>query len=101
VNGVAAGATRTAIRTASAFPVPAADYRSPEIDRAIEALTPLAIRADPADHTGAYILLASRSEGRLITGAVVETDAGLGVRGLRRTRGGDRLNQRFGDPSVA
>jgi NAD(P)-dependent dehydrogenase (short-subunit alcohol dehydrogenase family) len=100
VNGVAAGATRTPIRTAPAFAVPAADYRSSEIDQTIEALTPLAIRADPADHAGAYVLLASRSEGRLITGAVIETDAGLGIRGLRRTRGGDGLTERFGDLSV-
>jgi NAD(P)-dependent dehydrogenase (short-subunit alcohol dehydrogenase family) len=101
VNGVAAGATRTPIRTAGAFSAPGADYRSPEIDQAIETLTPLAIRADPADHTGAYVLLASRSEGRLITGTVIETDAGLGVRGLRRTRGGDRLDQQFSDPASA
>jgi NAD(P)-dependent dehydrogenase (short-subunit alcohol dehydrogenase family) len=101
VNGVAAGATRTPIRTAPVFSVPDSDYRSPEIDRAIEGLTPLAIRADPADHTGAYVLLASRSDGRVITGAVIETDAGLGVRGLRRTRGGDGLTQKFSDPSVA
>jgi NAD(P)-dependent dehydrogenase (short-subunit alcohol dehydrogenase family) len=101
VNGVAAGATRTPIRTAAAFCAPGPDYRSPEVDRAIEAVTPLALRADPADHTGAYVLLASRREGRAITGAVIETDAGLGVRGLRRTRGGDGLVQRFSDPSVA
>ena len=101
VNGVAAGATRTPIRTAPAFSVPASDHELPEIDEAIRALTPLAIRADPADHAGAYVLLASRTEGRLITGTVIQTDAGLGVRGLRRTRGGDRLDQRFSDPSVA
>jgi NAD(P)-dependent dehydrogenase (short-subunit alcohol dehydrogenase family) len=100
VNGVAAGATRTPIRTAPVFAMPDPDYRSNEIDRAIEAVTPLAIRADPADHAGAYVLLASRSEGRVITGAVIETDAGLGVRGLRRTRGGDGLGERFSDPSV-
>jgi NAD(P)-dependent dehydrogenase (short-subunit alcohol dehydrogenase family) len=100
VNGVAAGATRTPIRTAPAFSIPVSDYELPEIDQAIRALTPLAIRADPADHAGAYVLLASRTEGRLITGAVIETDAGLGIRGLRRTRGGDRLDERFSDPSV-
>ena len=100
VNGVAAGATRTPIRTAPALSLPDSDYRSTEIDRAIEAVTPLAIRADPADHAGAYVLLASRTEGRVITGAVIETDAGLGVRGLRRTRGGDRLEQKFSDSSI-
>jgi NAD(P)-dependent dehydrogenase (short-subunit alcohol dehydrogenase family) len=101
VNGVAAGATRTPIRTAPAFSIPVSNYELPEIDEAIRALTPLAIRADPADHAGAYVLLASRTEGRLITGAVIQTDAGLGVRGLRRTRGGDGLDERFSDPSVA
>jgi 2,3-dihydroxy-2,3-dihydrophenylpropionate dehydrogenase len=101
VNGVAAGATRTPIRNAAAFSVPEVDYRSPEIDETVEALTPLAIRADPADHAGVYVLLASRTEGRVITGAVIETDAGLGVRGLRRTRGGDGLEQKFSDPTVS
>jgi NAD(P)-dependent dehydrogenase (short-subunit alcohol dehydrogenase family) len=100
VNGIAAGATRTPIRTAPVLSIADPDYRSTEIDRAIEAVTPLAIRADPADHAGAYVLLASRSDGRVITGAVIETDAGLGVRGLRRTRGGDRLEQKFSDRSL-
>jgi 2,3-dihydroxy-2,3-dihydrophenylpropionate dehydrogenase len=94
VNGVAAGATRTPIRTAPVFGATEGDYTAPEVDRAIESLTPLAIRADPADHAGAYVLLASRADGKLLTGSVIETDAGLGIRGLRRTRGGDRLEPR-------
>jgi 2,3-dihydroxy-2,3-dihydrophenylpropionate dehydrogenase len=94
VNGVAAGATRTPIRTAPVFGATEGDYTAPEVDRAIESVTPLAIRADPADHAGAYVLLASRADGKLLTGSVIETDAGLGIRGLRRTRGGDRLEPR-------
>jgi 2,3-dihydroxy-2,3-dihydrophenylpropionate dehydrogenase len=94
VNGVAAGATRTPIRTAPIFGATEGDYTAPEIDRAIESLTPLGIRADPADHAGAYVLLASRTDGKLLTGSVIETNAGLGVRGLRRTRGGDHLGSR-------
>jgi NAD(P)-dependent dehydrogenase (short-subunit alcohol dehydrogenase family) len=94
VNGVAAGATRTPIRTAPVFGATEGDYTAPEVDRAIESVTPLAIRADPADHAGAYVLLASRADGKLLTGSVIETDAGLGIRGLRRTRGGDRLESR-------
>jgi NAD(P)-dependent dehydrogenase (short-subunit alcohol dehydrogenase family) len=95
VNGIAAGATRTPIKTAAAFGAAPPDYPEAAIDAAIEALTPLAIRADPADHAGAYVLLASRKDGRLLTGTVIETDAGLGIRGLRRTRGGDRLAAHF------
>jgi hypothetical protein len=37
----------------------------------------------------------------VITGAVIETDAGLGIRGLRRIRGGDGLGQKFSDPTVS
>jgi len=48
----------------------------PAVDAAIEGLTPLAIRADPADHAGAYVLLASRTDGRLLT-----------VQSSRRTQG--------------
>jgi NAD(P)-dependent dehydrogenase (short-subunit alcohol dehydrogenase family) len=92
VNGVAAGATRTPIRTAEVFGTTDPNYAAPAVDAAIEGLTPLAIRADPADHAGAYVLLASRTDGRLLTGSVIETNAGLGIRGLRRTRGGDRFN---------
>jgi NAD(P)-dependent dehydrogenase (short-subunit alcohol dehydrogenase family) len=95
VNGVAAGATRTPIRWAPAFGPTPTDYDSREVDAAIEAITPLSIRAEAVDHAGAYVLLASRTDGRLLTGTVIETDAGFGVRGLRRTRGGDRLPARF------
>jgi 2,3-dihydroxy-2,3-dihydrophenylpropionate dehydrogenase len=93
VNGVAAGATRTPIRTAPAFGATDPDFDAPAIDAAIEELTPLGVRADPADHGGAYVLLASRTDGRLLTGSIIETNAGLGIRGLRRTRGGDRFDE--------
>jgi NAD(P)-dependent dehydrogenase (short-subunit alcohol dehydrogenase family) len=86
VNGIAAGATRTPIKTAAAFGAAPPDYPEAAIDAAIEALTPLAIRADPADHAGAYVLLASRKDGRLLTGTVIETDAGR----FRDANGGPR-----------
>jgi NAD(P)-dependent dehydrogenase (short-subunit alcohol dehydrogenase family) len=95
VNGVAAGATRTSIRWAPAFGPTPADYDSKEVDTAIEAIAPLSIRAEAADHAGAYVMLASRSDGWLLTGTVIETDARFGVRGLRRIRAGDRLAARF------
>ena len=60
----------------------------------MEAVTPLRLHAEPADHAGAFVLLASRRDSKAMTGTVIESEAGLGVRGLRRVRGGDDLKQR-------
>jgi NAD(P)-dependent dehydrogenase (short-subunit alcohol dehydrogenase family) len=101
VNGVAPGATKTDIRMPSSFGL---DERGERLrthihpsntDTAVERVVPLALHADPSDHSGAYVLLASRRDGRAITGAVIKTDAGLGIRGLRRVRGGDDLLSRL------
>lgn len=51
-------------------------------------VAPLQISPAPSDHAGAYVLLASEENSRNITGVVIESDGGLGVRGLRRLRGG-------------
>ena len=96
VNGVAPGSTHTALGSPAELADPAlADSelaaQEAEHEAAVEAETPLGIFAEPRDHTGAYLLAASRREGRLMTGAVIETNGGLGIRGLRRVRGGDRL----------
>jgi NAD(P)-dependent dehydrogenase (short-subunit alcohol dehydrogenase family) len=96
VNGVAPGSTRTNLRSPEELTGPAGSdedrvAREAAHDAAVEAETPLAIHAEPRDHTGAYLLLASRKEGRLMTGSVISTDGGLGIRGLRRVRGGDDI----------
>jgi NAD(P)-dependent dehydrogenase (short-subunit alcohol dehydrogenase family) len=51
-------------------------------DRAAElsARTPLNVALTPADHAGAYVLLAS-DRARGITGAIINSDGGIGVRG--------------------
>lgn len=95
VNAVAPGGTRTDLRLPPAMGLedgqPRRAMTSPEVESMIEAVTPLAIAALPSDHTGAYVLLADREDSRTITGAVISTDGGLGVRGIRRVRGGDEL----------
>jgi len=100
VNGVSPGATKTDIRMPMSFGL---DERGQRIrththpsnaDAAVERVTPLRMHAAPADHAGAYVLVASRRDGRAMTGSVVKTEAGLGVRGLRRVRGGDDLKKR-------
>jgi NAD(P)-dependent dehydrogenase (short-subunit alcohol dehydrogenase family)/quinol monooxygenase YgiN len=95
VNGVAPGATKTSLRVPEVFGE-SPDQRAPEISAAIAKLVPLETHSEPADHTGAYVLLAARDESPAMTGTVINSDGGLGVRGLRRTRGGERLGDILG-----
>jgi 2,3-dihydroxy-2,3-dihydrophenylpropionate dehydrogenase len=46
---------------------------------------------DPSDSTGAYVLLASKRNASVITGAIVNADGGMGVRGFATAAGGDAL----------
>jgi len=46
---------------------------------------------DPADSTGPYVLLASRREAGVVTGAIINADGGMGVRGFASAAGGDAL----------
>ena len=101
VNAVSPGATRTDIRMPRSLGVddegrPLRTHTHPDNkDDAVERVVPVAIHADPEDHAGAYALLACRADSRVMTGSVVDTEGGLGVRGLRRVRGGDDLPERL------
>jgi NAD(P)-dependent dehydrogenase (short-subunit alcohol dehydrogenase family) len=101
VNAVAPGGTKTNIRIPEAFgldengkPIRAHTHPS-NADSEVERVTPLRTHSDPEDHTAAFVLVASRTQGKAMTGTVIESDGGLGVRGLRRVRGGDDLYKRF------
>ncbi len=101
VNGVSPGATKTDIRMPASMGLDEHGQRirththPSNKDAAVEAVTPLKMHAEPADHAGAYVLLASRRDSKAMTGTVIESEAGLGVRGLRRVRGGDNLAERL------
>ncbi len=87
VNGVAPGGTLTNIQVAAGlrrFVTPAAGAAREE---RIRKANPLKLVMQPEDHTAAYVLLASE-QARAMTGAVIESDGGLGVRGLWDTSGG-------------
>lgn len=96
VNAVAPGGTLTDLRTARALGEGpdgrGAPANPPEgLEELIEEATPLRFAARPADHAAAYVLLASRELSPAMTGTVVDSDAGLGVRGIMAVRGGDDL----------
>jgi 2,3-dihydroxy-2,3-dihydrophenylpropionate dehydrogenase len=43
------------------------------------------------EHTGAYVLLASNKKSMAMTGVVINSDGGLGVRGFDTVAGGENL----------
>jgi NAD(P)-dependent dehydrogenase (short-subunit alcohol dehydrogenase family) len=57
----------------------------------MRALIPLQMVCDPADHAGSYVLLASKENSRAITGVVINSDGGIGIRGLTQAAGGVHL----------
>lgn len=46
---------------------------------------------DPADSTGPFVMFASRQNAGMVTGAILNADGGMGVRGFATAAGGDEL----------
>ena len=79
VNGVAPGATRSHLRGPPALGEHGTDWEDAATLDLVRSVTPLGFVADPADHAGAYVLAASRRDGRAMTAAVIRTDGGVTV----------------------
>ncbi len=84
VNGVAPGGTLTNLRGAAALGHEARSVAAveAEAERKIAASVPLRFAQRAADHAGLYVLLASRENARAMTGEVLMSDGGVGVRGV-------------------
>jgi NAD(P)-dependent dehydrogenase (short-subunit alcohol dehydrogenase family) len=84
VNGVGPGATLTQLRGMESLGQEARSLGAdPEGAAArIVPTTPLRLAQMPEDHAGLYVLLASRRDSRAVTGEVIRSDAGLGIRPL-------------------
>lgn len=96
VNGVAVGGLRTDLRgPASAGMKERSIERSfakRDSTRGPNMWLPLHdASTDPEDSTGPYVLLGSRRDAGVITGAVINADGGIGVRGFATAAGGDDL----------
>jgi NAD(P)-dependent dehydrogenase (short-subunit alcohol dehydrogenase family) len=84
VNGVAPGATRTSMRSLEGLhPKSAPLDEIPDFEELAAASVPLQRIAEPDDHTGLYLLLASRSNSASITGQIFSSDGGWEVRAAR------------------
>lgn len=82
VNGVGPGATLTQLRGTDSL---GQAQRSLGADREASAArivqtNPLRLAQEPEDHTGLYVLLASRRDARAVTGQLILSDGGVGVR---------------------
>lgn len=82
VNGVGPGGTLTDLAVAASLrglapPRPAAADKEARVKQR----NPLRLVMRAEDHVGAYVLLAS-DRARAVTGTVIESDGGLGVRGM-------------------
>ncbi len=81
VNGVGPGGTLTDLRGTEALGHAARTIRGiPAVAERIAASVPLQLAQRPEDHAGLYVLLASRENARAITGEVLMSDGGVGVR---------------------
>ncbi|MDJ0420207.1 3-(cis-5,6-dihydroxycyclohexa-1,3-dien-1-yl)propanoate dehydrogenase [Rhodococcus opacus] len=88
VNGVAPGGTITELRGIPALANEGQRLKDvPDIEGLIEGINPLGIVAQPEDHSWAYALLASRERTSAVTGTIINSDGGLGVRGMTRMAG--------------
>ena len=88
VNGVAPGGTATDIRGLSSLnQEEEAMLASPEMQEGLKSITPLQLEIEPKDHVGAYLYLANKEQSRSVTGVVINSDGGLGARGLTKVAG--------------
>tara|TARA_R110002110_G_scaffold415182_1_gene648284 strand:+ start:1101 stop:1886 length:786 start_codon:yes stop_codon:yes gene_type:complete len=78
VNGVAPGGTNTSLSGIATFGTSGRSVSGdPKVLEAISAATPLGFAANPQDHSGIYLLLASNENSRAMTGSVILSDGGL------------------------
>lgn len=83
VNAVAPGGTATALRGPASLGKGERRLTDiPNFHDNVAAAMPLKLIAEPADHAGHYVLLASRTNSRATTAAVLRSDGGWEIRPL-------------------
>jgi cis-2,3-dihydrobiphenyl-2,3-diol dehydrogenase len=101
VNGVAPGGIDTDLRGLAALGMAGRSISTLKMAETAHAYVPIGRLPTAADYAGAYVFFATRSDAGPATGAILNHDGGLGVRGFGQTRGGDDLKARFAAPASA
>jgi len=91
VNGVAPGGILSDLRGPRSLDLDSRTMPTRSFSAAVERLTPLQRMPSAEDYTGHYVLLASRANASTATGAIINCDGGIGVRGLASAAGGEDL----------
>ncbi|MDR7075651.1 NAD(P)-dependent dehydrogenase (short-subunit alcohol dehydrogenase family) [Neobacillus niacini] len=92
VNGVAPGGTLTDLRGPSALgQEKQTQSKVDNIKDLMKTTNPLHVVPSPKQHTSAYVLLASNKDSMAMTGVIINSDGGLGVRGFHSAAGGEHL----------
>ena len=86
-NGVAPGGTATEIRGLKSLDQEEPMLASPKMREGLKSINPLQIEIEPKDHVGAYLYLANEELSRSVTGVVINSDGGIGARGLTKVAG--------------
>jgi 2,3-dihydroxy-2,3-dihydrophenylpropionate dehydrogenase len=88
VNGVAPGGTVTPLRGLKSLEQDQlALTQIPGLSGLMESTCPLHHAWEPADHASAYVYLAARGRANAVTGVIINSDGGLGVRGITKLSG--------------
>ena len=92
VNGVAPGGMKTGLSGLNATGSAGQTLGQIEtLDDMIIGITPLRIAPKPEQYCAPYVLLASKENSSPTTGTIINTDGGLGVRGIVNVNGGENL----------
>jgi NAD(P)-dependent dehydrogenase (short-subunit alcohol dehydrogenase family) len=85
VNGVAPGGTSTPLRGPATLGRQEQRLsQTPGLEQSVAAAMPLRLMAQPEDHAGHYVLLASRANSRATTAHIIQSDSGWEIRGFPR-----------------
>jgi len=95
VNGVAPGGIDTDLRGPTALGMDQVSIHALDLPSHAGSFVPIGRLPSAAEYAWAYVFLASRTEAAPATGAVLNFDGGIGVRGLTQLRGGSDLRARF------
>ncbi len=95
VNAVAPGAIASDLRGARALGQADRSISEIPLHLLVQDGLPLGRLPDPAEFAGAYVYLASKHNASPVTGAIINVDGGVGVRGLTSVAGGGDLLNRF------
>jgi NAD(P)-dependent dehydrogenase (short-subunit alcohol dehydrogenase family) len=87
VNGVAPGGTATPLKGPASLGKDGERLNDiPGFEQAVADAVPLGFMAQPEDHAGHYVLLASRANSRATTAHIIQSDGGWEVRGRPRRK---------------